>query len=534
SFSNAEVFNPFTCEWELTDFAVEKGWVTGTGHYRAHTEVDLKGRRVVPGLIDSHVHIESSLLCPSEFARLIAGHGTTTVIADPHEIANVCGATGIDYMLSYRGKIPLDLFIMLPSCVPATPSDVGGAVLEAEDLAVFREREGVIGLGEVMNVPGVLGSDPALCRKLDLFPIVDGHAPFLTGKDLSAYIAAGIQSDHECTSASEAQEKIRKGMFVYLREGSTERNIGDLLLAVTRENSNRVSFATDDRHVDMLFEDGHIDDCIRKAISAGLEPEIALRMATLSPAERFGLSDRGALAPGRVADFCVLSPGGEFIVDQTFRRGLPVRADTGFSCIPIAGKFQTTPPLPGDISLQGPGRARVIGIVPDQIMTIPLVYEILPDEVPDTDRDLLKVVVCSRYHPGRIATGLVHGFSLTEGALAGSVSHDAHNIIAVGVSDDDICGAMRRVIEAKGGLAVVSDARVSLLSLSCAGLMSIKPYEQVYRDLKSLKRHLREIGAIDQAFMYLSFLALTVIPHLRITDRGLFDVDTFTHIPVYS
>jgi adenine deaminase len=533
-FTNAEVFNPFTCEWLLTDFAVEKGRVTGTGHYRAHTEVDLKGRRVVPGLIDSHVHIESSLLCPSEFARLVSGHGTTTVIADPHEIANVCGAAGIDYMLSYRGKIPLDLFIMLPSCVPATPSDVGGAVLEAEDLAVFWEQEGVIGLGEVMNVPGVLQGDPALYRKLDLLTIIDGHAPLLTGKDLSAYIAAGIQSDHECTSASEAREKIRKGMFIYFREGSTERNIRSLLPAVTRENSNRVSFATDDRHVDMIVGEGHIDDCIRKAISSGLEQEIALRMATLSPAERFGLSDRGALAPGRVADFCVLCPREDFIVDRTFRRGLLVRTETSIPCMPIAGNFGTTPPRPGDISLQGSGKARVIGIVPDQIMTVSLTHDISSDDVPDTGRDLLKVVVCSRYHPGRIATGLVHGFSLTEGAMAGSVSHDAHNIIAVGVGDDEICRAMARVIEARGGLAVVSNARVSLLPLPCAGLMSAKPYEQVCSELESLNRHLRDIGAIDQAFMYLSFLALTVIPHLRITDRGLFDVDTFTHVPSYS
>ncbi len=533
-FANAEIFNPFTCEWQLTDFAVERGRVTGTGYYRAHTEVDLKGRQVVPGLIDSHVHIESSLLCPSEFARLVAMHGTTTVIADPHEIANVCGATGIDYMLSYREKIPLDLFLMLPSCVPATPSDVGGAVLEAEDLAVFRDREGVIGLGEVMNVPGVLGGDPALYRKLELFSIIDGHAPFLSGKDLSAYIAAGIQSDHECTSASEAREKIGKGMFIYLREGSTERNIQSLLPAVTRENSHRVSFATDDRHVDMLVKEGHIDDCIRKAISSGLEPEIALRMATLSPAERFGLHDRGALAPGRIADFCVLSPGKEFIVDQTFRRGMPVRTETRLPCAPLSGNFQTAPPRSRDISLQGTGSARVIGIVPDQIMTVPLTYDISSDEAPDLERDLLKVVVCSRYRPGRIATGLVHGFSLSEGAMAGSVSHDTHNVIAVGVGDDDICRAMAQVIEARGGLAVVSDTRVSLLPLPCAGLMSEKPYERVSRDLKSLNCHLEDTGAIEQAFMYLSFLALTVIPHLRITDRGLFDVDAFTHVPVYS
>jgi adenine deaminase len=533
-FRNAEVFNPFTGEWQLTDFAVKDGLVIGTGPYDAHDEVDLKGRRVVPGLIDSHVHIESSLLCPPEFARLVSLHGTTTVIADPHEIANVCGASGIEFILSFRPKLPIDLFLMLPSCVPATPSDVGGAILEASDLAVFKGRDGVIGLGEVMNVPGVLQGDPALYQKLDLFQLIDGHAPLLSGKNLSAYLAAGIQSDHECTDPSEVREKIGKGMFIYLREGSTEQNIRAIIPAVTIKNSTRISFATDDRHVNMLVEEGHIDDCIRKAVAYGLEEETALRMATLSPAERFGLNDRGALAPGRVGDFCILSPGKEFMVEKTFRRGQKICADKAVPCILLPGNFQVSPPQPSDLALSGSGKARVIGLVPHQIITKSLSCDICPDEIPDIGRDILKAVVCSRYHPGRIATGLVRGFGIFTGAIAGSVSHDAHNIVAVGVEDGDICKAILRVIETGGGLVAVSGERTTLLPLPCAGLMSPDPYDRVYQALGSLDRQLIDIGAIDHAFMYLSFLALTVIPSLRITDQGLFDVDTFTYIPVFD
>jgi adenine deaminase len=533
-FRNAEIFNPFTSEWQLTDFAVSAGLVIGTGPYDAVNEVDLKGRRVVPGLIDSHVHIESSLLCPPEFARLIAVHGTTTIIADPHEVANVCGTPGIEFMLSYRGELPVDLFIMLPSCVPATPSDVGGAILEAADLAVFRCHDGIVGLGEVMNVPGVLQGDPALYQKLDLFQVIDGHAPLLSGKDLSAYVAAGIQSDHECTDPSEVREKIGNGMFIYLREGSTEKNIRAIIPAVTLKNATRISFATDDRDIKMLVEEGHIDDCIRKAVAYGLEEETAIRMATLTAAERFGLHDRGALAPGRVADFCVLSTGREFRVEQTFRRGQEMPHDSPGPCHPLPGHFQVSPPRPSDIALAGFGRARVIGLVPHQIITRSFSCDISPAEIPDIRRDVLKAVVCSRYHPGKIATGLVHGFGISIGAIAGSVSHDAHNIVAVGVEDEAVCRAISLVIEHGGGLVTTGGERDTVLPLPCAGLMSPEPYDQVYHAFRLLDRHAAEIGAVDHAFMYLSFLALTVIPSLRITDRGLFDVNTFTHIPVFE
>lgn len=277
---------------------MKNGRIVGLGEYEGRREYNLSGTYVVPGLIDAHVHIESSLLAPTEYARLVLAHGTTTVIADPHEIANVCGASGIEYMLAEGARTPLDILIMLPACVPATPLDMGGARLTADDLARFRGREGVIGLAEVMNVPGVLSGDGDLREKMDLFPVIDGHAPLLSGKDLNAYIYAGVQSDHECTSLSESKEKLLRGMYILMREGSTERNLRELLPLVNACTAPRCCFATDDRHADMLVSEGHIDDCIRKAIASGLEVEQALRMATLSAAERFGLHDRGALAPG--------------------------------------------------------------------------------------------------------------------------------------------------------------------------------------------------------------------------------------------
>ena len=533
-FSNAEVFNPFTGEWQHTAFAVKDGVVIGPGSTRAHHQIDLKGCRVVPGLIDAHVHMESSLLSPPEFARLVSQHGTTTVIADPHEIANVCGKEGIEFMLGWRGRIPLDLFIMLPSCVPATPLDSGGAVLGPKDLEPFSRREGVLGLGEVMNVPGVLAGDPQVMEKIQMFPIVDGHAPLLSGPALNAYITAGIQSDHECSSYDEAGEKLEKGMYLFIREGSTEKNIREIIPLVSWKTVSRCSFATDDRHADMLITEGHIDDCIRKAVILGLEEEMAIRMATLSPAERFSLHDRGALTPGRNADFCALAKGREFAVEKTFRRGVLVIPDRRISCPPVDGRYRCEIPKISDIHLDGRGSALVIGLVPHQIMTKRLSFPVESTEISDLDRDILKAVVCSRYRKGKIGTGLVHGFGITTGAIAGSVSHDSHNIIAVGAEDDAIIRAIALVLRNRGGLVVVSGDTATVLPLECAGLMSIRPYEEVHASLASLNRHVREIGGIGDSFMYLSFLTLSVIPSLRITERGLFDVDRFADVPVFS
>ncbi|QQR71903.1 MAG: adenine deaminase [Methanolinea sp.] len=533
-FRNAIVFNPFTGDWDPGDFAVSGGVVIGSGKVQARTEIDLRNRRVVPGLIDAHVHIESSLLCPPEFARLVAAHGTTTVIADPHEIANVCGSEGISFMLSFHETLPLDLFIMLPSCVPATPADTGGAVLTATDLAPFRGRAGVLGLGEVMDVPGVLAADPGIMEKLDLLPIVDGHAPFLSGNDLLAYILAGIQSDHESTSIDEALEKLSKGMFLYIREGSTEKDIQVLALIISCWNAHRISFATDDRHADLLASEGHIDDCIRKALASGVELEAALRVATLSPAERFRLDDRGALVPGRVADFCVLSPDVPFAVEQTFRRGRRIVPERAVACTPLPGNFRCIPPRPGDIALNGSGCASVIGLIPHRVVTEHLTFPLRAGDIPDLDRDIIKAVVCNRYAPGLHGTGLVHGFGFQSGAIAGSVSHDAHNIVSVGTGDEDICRAISLVIKAGGGLAVADGRDDVILPLECAGLMSVWPWEEVVAGMKELNSRVEHLGGIDDAFMHLSFLALTVIPHLRITDRGLFDADTFRDIPVFT
>jgi adenine deaminase len=532
-FRNAELYNPYSLTWDSVDFAVKHGIVVGTGSYKGIREVDLKGRRVIPGMIDAHVHIESSLLAPGEFARLAVLHGTTTVVADPHEIANVCGIAGIGYMISEREGLPIDIFFMLPSCVPASPFDQGGAVLSASDLAVFKERPGISGLGEMMNVPGVLSMDPGVWEKIRTFSRIDGHAPLLSGKDLNAYILAGMESDHECLSLGEATEKLKKGMYIFLREGSTEKNLQDLCPLVTPATSSRCAFATDDRHVDMIVEYGQIDDCVRKAVSYGVEPELALRIATLSPCLRFGLKDRGAIAPGKIADFCILGESKDFEVKRTFRRGREVLLEPFIRRSCISHSIRSIPPTPEMLKIEGSGDAQVISIIPGQILTEKMILDLDAADIPDTTRDILKVVVCNRYHDHIFGTGLVHGLGLQHGALASSVAHDSHNIVAAGVSDRDIIQAVRVLIESGGGLVAVQGDDTTLVPLECAGLMSLRPYQEVYRQLKALNAHAVRMGAVQDPFMYLSFLSLTVIPHLRISDQGLVDVDRFARTSLF-
>ncbi|MDO9326629.1 MAG: adenine deaminase C-terminal domain-containing protein, partial [Methanoregula sp.] len=476
-FTNASIFNPFSCTWEKGTLAVKDGIVLGIGNYSGKKEYDLDGRYIVPGLIDAHVHIESSLLTPSEYARLVAQHGTATVIADPHEIANVAGSAGIEFMLSQRAGLPVDIRYMLPSCVPATPMDVGGAVLDTADLAPFKDREGVLGLGEMMNVPGVLNADPEIGKKLDIFSIRDGHAPMLSGNELNAYILAGLQSDHECTRRDEAEEKLKKGMYLYIREGSTEHNIEELAALITPLTVSCCCFATDDCHADLLMLDGHIDRCIRKAIACGVTPELAIRMATLSAAERFGLRDRGALVPGRRADFCVIDDPRHFIVGQVFVAGKAL-ADT----LPAKGTglpptFRCTLPSADAIRITAKGTAQVIGLLQHQIVTESLRLPV--DSAALFSHDILKVVVVNRYGTGACGVGLVRGFGFTSGAIASSVAHDAHNLIAVGTSDDAILRAIGAVIRMQGGMtAVLGDAETNL-PLDCGGLMSTLPYPEV-------------------------------------------------------
>ncbi len=531
---NAGIFNPFTCSWETGPLAIKDGIVLGIGDYSALTVYDFSGQYIIPGLIDAHVHIESSLLTPREYARLVALHGTTTVVADPHEIANVAGSGGLGFMLAEREGASADIRYLLPSCVPATPAEAGGATLDAASLMPFLERAGVLGLGEMMNVPGVLNGDIRIGEKLALSSIRDGHAPQLSGKDLHAYVIAGLQSDHECTTLAEAREKLGLGMYIFIREGSIEQNIAALIPLVTPATVSRCCFATDDCHADLLMENGHIDRCIRKAIAWGLAPELAIRMATLSPAERFGLADRGALVPGRRADFCVIDDPRRFVVTKVFRGGVevPLTRPAGTAVMPES--FHCTTPSPRSLRITGSGTARVIGLVPGQIITEPLEYALDAQDLPDRHRDILKVVVVNRYRPGSCGVGLVHGFGFCGGAIASSVSHDTHNIVAAGTSDPEILWAIDEVIKARGALVAVKGNTRTILPLDCAGLMSTLPYPQVVERLKELDRTTRLMEGIADPFMYLSFLALTVIPSLRITDRGLFDAVTFRDIPLFT
>lgn len=531
-FKNGNIFNPFTCTWDKGTIAVKDGIVLGIGNYAGKKEYDLSGKYIVAGLIDAHVHIESSLLTPREYARLVAQHGTSTVIADPHEIANVAGVAGIDWMLSQRVGLPVDIRYMMPSCVPATPMDVGGAILDALTLARFKSRDGVLGLGEMMNFPGVLGADPAIGKKLEIFPLRDGHAPMLSGNDLNAYILAGLQSDHECTSRNEAEEKLKKGMYIYIREGSTEHNIEELARLITPLTVSRCCFATDDCHVDLLMEDGHIDRCIRKAIACGVVPELAIRMATLSAAERFGLTDRGSLAPGCRADFCVIDDPKKFIVSQVYVAGKALADTTPDKGTVVPSEFRCSIPTADAIRIQGTGTARVIGIVQHQIITESLRISI--NEPAQLDHDIQKVVVCNRYGTGACGVGLVRGFEFKTGAIASSVAHDAHNVIAVGTNDEAIRRAIGAVIRLKGGMAAVLGEKETTLPLDCGGLMSTLPYTEVAARLEELHAVTEKMGGIADPFMYLSFLSLTVIPSLRITERGVFDVEEFRDVPLFT
>lgn len=534
-FCNGKIFNSFTCSFQEDTLAVKDGIVLGIGDYEGIATHDLKGACIVPGLIDAHVHIESSLLVPREYARLVALHGTTTVIADPHEIANVAGIKGIEFMLAERDAAAIDILYALPSCVPATPMDIGGASLDSQDLAAYTGRSGIIGLGEMMNYPGVIASDPQVLAKLPLFSIRDGHAPLLSGKHLNAYILAGFQTDHECTCRDEGKEKLEKGMYIFIREGSIEENILELIGIVTPENMNRCCFATDDCHADLLMHDGHIDRCIRKAIACGMQPEYAIRMATLSPAERFGLADRGALVPGRRADFCIVDDPGEFVFRKTFILGKEFR-DSGPAPLQHGppGAIRCHVPDIRHLHIAGDGPARVIGLVPGQIVTQSLTIEVIGRDLPDTDRDILKVLVCNRYGKGTVGLGLVHGFGFRSGAIAASIAHDAHNIVAVGASNQEMLASITDLIMMGGGMVARNGNSTAALPLACAGLMSENPYPVVIRELAGLGKVTDSMGGIQDPFMYLSFLALTVIPSMRVTDRGVFDADAFRDVPLFT
>ena len=557
--TNGRVVDVFSGEVEKKNVAIYGGRVVGFGDYRAKRVIDVSGDFLCPGLIDGHVHVESSMVTLPEFARAVVPHGTTSVVIDPHEIANVLGRRGVRFMAESAMGIPLNVFVMIPSCVPATAMETSGAVLKAKDIASLLKQPWAIGLAEVMNFPGVILRNPDVLRKIEAAGDrrIDGHAPMLTGKGLSAYLVAGIRSDHECTTLQEAKEKLKNGMWIMVREGTAARNLNDLLTLVTPINSRRFFFVTDDRHPRELLEEGHIDAIVRKAIRLGLDPILAIQMATLNAAEYFRLDDLGAIAPGYRADIVVFDHLSRFRVKRVFKDGEQV-ADNGKILSPETsaggglfcsgkkmprgkGAIRVAPVSKQDLLLRSrQPLAKVIQLIPGQIVTRKVLKKVTLKEglaCPNIREDILKMVVVERHRAtGNIGIGFVQGFGLARGAIGSSVAHDSHNFIIVGTNDEDILLSIQRLKAMGGGLVTVSKRKVLAdLPLPIAGLMADAPVTEVHQHLKTLLRSAQSLGCkLPDPFMTLSFLALPVIPELKLTDKGLVDVMKFRIVPLFG
>ncbi|HUT14924.1 MAG TPA: adenine deaminase [Anaerolineae bacterium] len=547
---NARLVNVFSGDVHPADVAVHRSRVVGFGDYRAREVIDLQGQYLCPGFLDGHVHIESSMLCVSEFARVVVPKGTTAVIADPHEIANVLGLDGIRYMLESSKYNPLSVHIMLPSCVPATNMETAGSKLGAGDIAAMLRSDWILGLGEVMNYPGVIFRDWEVLQKIKVAEgkPIDGHAPGLSGRDLCAYVAAGIGSDHECTTAKEAREKLRLGMHIMLREGTVARDLESLLPLVTPRNAHRCMFVTDDRHLSDLLSEGHINFAIRKAIGLGLDPITAIQMATINTARYFGLKDIGGIGPGMRADMVVLDNLSDLNVKMVFRGGHLVAQDGELlllrekpTVVPLRSSMNINWDTIAELKLPAKGsKIKVIGAAPGSLVTENLLEETKIEDglaVADVDRDILKIAVIERHlASGNVGLGFVKGMELKRGALGSSVAHDSHNLVLVGTNDKDMLLAARQIERMRGGLVAVVDGHVlASLPLPIAGLMSDRPFEQVNRGLTTLLDAAHQLGSsLHDPFMALSFLALPVIPSLKITDKGLVDVTQFRLVPLFE
>lgn len=547
---NAQVFNVFTGTFSKGDVAIVNGSIAGVGEYSGRKELDVTGKYITPGFIDGHVHMESAMVSPAQFACAVVPNGTTTIVADPHEIANVAGLEGIRYILNATEQLPLNVYVMLPSCVPATHLENSGAKLTAKDLEEFIHHPRVLGLGEMMDYPGVLHKSEGVLEKIKLAEgkLVDGHAPGLTGKELTGYIAAGICSDHECVTPEEATERLAQGMHVMLREGSAAHNLLQLLPAVNQYTVSRCLFATDDRHPEDLIEQGHINHMVKLAVQAGYDMAWVLQMATINAANYFRIGNLGAIAPGYRADLLVFDNLEDWRPVMVFKDG-QLAAEQGKSLFMnffVEDKAVRNTLSLGEITLEklrlpaSSDKARVIGLVPHQLVTTQLELAVPIEKgefVPDLSADIAKLVVWERHKgTGKVGVGLLQGLGLKKGAIASTIAHDSHNLVVVGTSDAAIIRAVREVERIQGGLVVVGDKEAVLgsLPLPLAGLMTDQDIGEVQAQLAALQKMVRSLGvkAEYDPFMTLAFLSLPVIPALKLTDEGLVDVNTFQLVSV--
>lgn len=536
---NAKYLNVFSNEFLCGDIAVANGLIAGVGKYNGKTEIDVSGKLVLPGFIDAHIHLESSMVTPAEFAKAVVAHGTTTVITDPHEITNVMGIDGVEYMIQASQNLPIDVHFMMPSCVPATEIDESGAELDCKDIDLYLNNKKVLGLAEMMNYVGVINGDKNVLSKIVTSQAhhkkIDGHAPELSGNDLNAYIAAGVYSDHECSTFENALEKLRKGQFIMIREGTAAHNLKALMPLLTQQYYSRCMFATDDKHPSDLLYGGHIDYIVKQALKNGADPIVALKTATHHAARYFLLNNKGAIASGYLADIVVVDNLEDFNVETVFKCGKLVFDGEvkDFSAPTVDEKlaekcfdtFHLDSVTPSSFKVDG--KLGLIGLVGGELLTRNLGTA---DKI-DVENDILKIA-CIERHKGtnHIGVGYVKGYSLKSGAVATSVAHDSHNIITVGCNDDDIAVAVNAIKDSKGGIAVVENGKIkALLELPIAGLMSDEPLTTVNEKLENAKSSAYELGAdksIDP-FMTLSFLSLPVIPSLRITTKGVFDAENW-------